>query len=173
VNAEKDCKLTISGALSFQGTVTLALAHQIIGIAIGGTTQIASAPISLGTPNSKLPAGTTAKQFVAEKRPNTDVEKVACVAFHLTHFQATPRFKAADLERTARDAALDISNFPRAVDNATRQSKFLAKAGGGEKQITSLGEAVVNALPNREKVAAVLTESPRRRRKRPSRKKKS
>src|SRR5258705_835088 len=35
----------------------------------------------------------SAKEFLAEKRPKTDVERVACLAYYLTHFRETPEFK--------------------------------------------------------------------------------
>lgn len=40
-------------------------------------------------------------------------------------------------------------------------SKYLSAAGGGDKQITVLGEKLVDALPDREKVNALR--KPRRR----------
>lgn len=43
----------------------------------------------------------------------------------------------------------------RAVNNATNQSRYLAAAGHGRKQITALGEDVVNALPDQDAVKAV------------------
>jgi len=170
LTSEKDCKILVSGALSFEGVVPIALAHQIIGLAISGNAPPSSGAFSPTMQN--IPAGASAKAFVAAKRPTTDVEKVACIAFFLTHSENTPRFKAPDIERVMRDAALDISNLTRAIDNSTRQSKFLAKAGEGAKQITAFGEAVVNALPNREAVTAALKEIPVRRRKRSAKKKK-
>lgn len=159
------CRIKLSGALAYEGEISLAIAHQILGIAINGV----STPAVQNNAFSAVPdakAGATAKSFIATKRPKTDVEKIACLAFFLTHYTSTARFKTADLERVATEAAIDISNFPRAVDNATRQSKFLAKAGTGTKQITILGESVVEALPDRDAVATVLKEKPPRRRKR-------
>jgi hypothetical protein len=55
--------------------------------------------------------------------------------------------------------------------NATDTYHYLAKAGGGKKQITILGEEVVEALPDREKVKAAIAEHrPKRRKKRGSKK---
>jgi hypothetical protein len=170
-NDDATCKIKLSGSLTYEGQVSLPMAHQILGLVIGG--RIPPAPMA-GTDtliNFAAPIkGGSAKAFVATKRPTMDVEKIACLAFYLTHSEGASKFKTADLERVATEAALDISNFPRAVDNATRQSQFLAKAGEGAKQITSLGEEVVNALPERAAVAAVLKEIPTRRRKRTKKK---
>lgn len=163
------CKIKLSGALAYEGEISLTTVHHILGIAINGI----NTPITVVQDNALsatllVKPGATAKSFIATKRPKTDVEKIACVAFFLTHYASTAKFKTTDLERIATDAAIDISNFPRAVDNATRQSKFLAKAGAGTKQISILGETVVEALPDRDAVAAALKEKPTRRRKRKS-----
>lgn len=57
--------------------------------------------------------------------------------------------------------------------NATSGSGFLAPAGGGKKQITSLGEEVVGVLPDQERVKAVIAEAKTSRRKKRSTKKKN
>jgi hypothetical protein len=174
---ETKCKIKISGHITYEAEIPVSIAHQIIGIAIGGSSDLISLgsanikPIALNEHPTLLTRGTTAKSFAASKRPSTDVEKVAVSAFYLTYQEATPHFKTVDLERVTTDAAIEISNFARAVDNATRQSKFLAKAGSGKKQITSLGEAIVNALPDREKVSAALKEGPARKKRKIKKKK--
>lgn len=174
MNEKKVCKIKITGALTFEGEISLAIAHQIVGLAISGSTPTPTPPLTPPSYNTApLLTGGTPKQFVASKRPATDVEKIACLAFYLTHNESIETFKHADLMRVATAAALDISNLPRAIDNATRQSKFLAKAGEGTKQITTLGEVVVNSLPDRTAVTAALSERPMRRRKRASKKKKN
>jgi hypothetical protein len=71
------------------------------------------------------------------------------------------QFKTADLTKLNREAAQPlIGNPAQAVDNATKISQYLTQAGGGKKQITPRGEAVVDALPDREKVKAALIEIP-------------
>jgi len=37
------------------------------------------------------------KDFLLEKQPRTDVERIACLAYYLTHYRATPHFKTIDL----------------------------------------------------------------------------
>lgn len=43
----------------------------------------------------------------------------------------------------------------RALDNATRAAKYLSNRGPREKQLTTLGEDVVNALPDQAAVKAL------------------
>src|SRR2546429_7925043 len=33
------------------------------------------------------------KEFLLDKQPKTDVERVACLAYYLTHYRETPHFK--------------------------------------------------------------------------------
>jgi hypothetical protein len=54
---------------------------------------------------------------------------------------------------------------------ATNTYRYLMAAGGGKKQITNLGEAIVEALPDREAVKQAIAENrPRRRKRRKHRK---
>jgi len=39
------------------------------------------------------------KRFFLEKQPRTDVERVACLAYYLTHYRDTPHFKTIDLSK--------------------------------------------------------------------------
>ena len=94
------------------------------------------------------------------------------MAYYLTKYRDMPEFKTKDLTELNKQtaAARRLSNPPRAVNHATDTYRFLSAAGGGKKQITTLGEAVVEALPDREKVKAALAEhKPRRARKRSNR----
>ena len=94
----------------------------------------------------------TAKDFMRSKQPMTDVQRIACLAYYLTHARGTPQFKTADLTKLNTDAAgARFSNAAVAVMNATATSGLLAPAGGGRKQITSLGEDVVAALPTKSR----------------------
>ena len=119
---------------------------------------------SAGTAGAGTPAGTpaptpqgslTAKAFLAQKDPQTDAERITCLAYHLTHHKNTPRFKTKQLVAANVDAAQPkFSNPAVAVMNAAG-SKYLSAAGGGDKQITVQGEKLVEALPSREKVNAL------------------
>ena len=107
------------------------------------------------------PGNLTAKNFLAQKDPKTDAERITCLAYYLTHYKATPRFKTKALAAANVDAAHPkFSNPTVAVMNAAG-SKYLSAAGSGDKQITVLGEKLVDALPDRDKVNALR--KPRRR----------
>lgn len=89
------------------------------------------------------------KQFLFEKRPQTDIERVTCLAFYITHYRDTPHFKTLDLSKLNTEAAqIKLSNPNAAVDNAA-QAGLLAQSGQGQKQISAIGELYVQALPDR------------------------
>ena len=144
-------KLKLSGAVSLApAALGGAPAHQPTGGPSAGTVT---------------GGGLTAKQFMAQKKPKTDAERVTCLAYFLTRQRDTAQFKTKALTDLNKEAAgATFSNAAVAVSNATRDH-YLAPAGGGMKQITVRGEAVVDALPDRERVKAALLENPMRRRK--------
>jgi hypothetical protein len=98
-----------------------------------------------------------------EKRPVTDVERIVCLAYYLTHYRETRHFKTLDLSKLNTDAAqIKFSNAAKAVDNAAAAG-LLVPAGKGNKQISALGEIYVQSLPDREAAkAAVAHGRPRR-----------
>src|SRR5262249_5374315 len=96
-----------------------------------------------------FPPGTTPtpKNFLAQKDPKTDAQRITCLAYYLTHYKATPQFKTKELTALNTEAAQPkLSNPAVAVNNAAG-SKYLSAAGGGKKQITVNGEKLVEALP--------------------------
>ncbi len=105
----------------------------------------------------------TPKQFMALKRPTTDVERIACLAYYLTYAREVLHFKTTDLTSLNTEAAgLRFGNASQAASNAMNQNGYIAQAGKGNRQITPRGEALVEALPDREAVIAALAEHPKR-----------
>lgn len=99
------------------------------------------------------------RDFVSHKKPQSLVERVACLAYYLTHYRDTGHFKTADIVALNTEAAAHkFGNPSRDVDNADRQNGYIVSAGNGAKQLTVRGEAVVEALPDREAVKVALQE---------------
>jgi hypothetical protein len=117
-----------------------------------------------GVPDAGLSDGEdlgTPKQFLASKAPRSDVERVAVLAYYLTHARETPHFVTKELNELNTEAAGPrFSNASYAASNATKKNGLLAAAPGGTKQITARGEALVEALPDRQAVAAALDSMP-------------
>jgi hypothetical protein len=99
------------------------------------------------------------KEFLFQKQPRKDVERVACLAFYLTHYRNTPHFKTIDISKLNTEAAqTKMSNAAAAVDNATRTG-YLVPAAKGAKQISAAGEVFVQALPDREAARSAITQA--------------
>lgn len=106
------------------------------------------------------------KDFLFQKQPKTDVERVACLAYYLTHFRDTPHFKTVDISKLNTEAAqIKFSNAAFAVANAANAG-LLASAGKGAKQISALGERYADALPDRSAAREVMASMRRRRNRR-------
>jgi hypothetical protein len=177
--AATNYKLTLTGgAFSMRNRpVPEAIAVQIVRIVMGDSGGANPVPRGAG---ELLPPGQdsdslgTPKQFLAAKKPQTDVERIATLAFHLTYGGKQPHFKTKDLTKLNTDAAGPrLSNASFAARNAVNAG-LLAAAGKGNKQISPLGEEVVKALPDRAAVKAALEAAPKRKRRaKPTRTKKS
>ena len=75
----------------------------------------ASVPIQAGVPAITLASSATPKAFLLEKRPATDVERVTCLAYYLTHFRNLPEFKTKDITQLNAEAARAFFGTSRSV----------------------------------------------------------
>lgn len=96
------------------------------------------------------------KQFIHDKSPQTDVERVACLAYYLAHYRSTPHFKTKDITALNTESAHRLfSNTAFAVENATKTG-YLVPSIKGSKQISAAGERFVEALPDRETAREIM-----------------
>lgn len=138
-----------------------------VGTAGSGTDAPAGGTGTAAAHGSK---DTSPKSFMRTKNPNTDVQRITCLAFYLTRFRDTPHFKTGQLTQLNTDAARPkLANPTVAVGNATKAG-YLTPAGKGNKQLTTLGEDLAEALPDQEKVKLLVSQN--RGRKKKARKKK-
>ena len=101
--------------------------------------------------------GLSPAKFMALKKPASDIERITCLAYLLKR-SGTSIFVTRDLSKMNTTAAGgEFSNASFAANNALK-AHLLAKAGGKNKQLTMLGELVVEALPDREAVKKVIEE---------------
>jgi hypothetical protein len=104
----------------------------------------------------------TPKQFLLEKAPQTDVERIACLAYYLTHFRNTPHFKTLELAKLNTEAAQPkFSNTAYAATNAANAG-YLASATKTQRQISAAGEQFVIALPDRAAAKEAMSQARRR-----------
>ena len=108
------------------------------------------------------------KDFLFEKGPTTVVDRVACLAYYLTHYRDTAQFKTTDVSKLNIEAAqVKFSNPSYALKDAIR-SGLLTATTQGKRQLTVHGEKYVEALPDRTAAKQLLAQArPRRSRKRP------
>jgi hypothetical protein len=99
------------------------------------------------------------KEFLHDKQPKSNVERVACLAYYLTHYRETPYFKTVDLNSLNTEAAQPkFSNAAMAVADATKQG-YLVPATKGQKQISAIGERFIVSLPDREAAKLAMANS--------------
>jgi hypothetical protein len=110
------------------------------------------------------------KAFMAKKRPSSEIERITCLAFYLTKHRNVSAFKTKDLTKLNTEAAQPTFSNPTVFARNAEAAGYLAKAGGGSKQISDLGELLVDALPNRERVKTILEENKTSRKRRNSKK---
>jgi hypothetical protein len=155
-----DYKFKLTGeGVSIERTVDENVARQIMALVMGGAAGGDGLPAKPGfTPVSMPTDLSTPKAFMSGKRPTTDMERVTCLAYFLTHSRNINAFKTKDLTDLNIEAAQPkLSNASATCRNAVTHG-FLALAGSGRKQVTPRGDAVVGALPDRDKVKAALEE---------------
>ena len=150
-------------------------AYAMLGAFLGITSP--NADITVGAtqpaghrspPQTQIASRESPKDFLFRKEPNTDVERVACLAYYLTHRRGTNHFKTIDISKLNTEAAQrKFANAATSVGNAT-QGGFLTQAGRGMKQLTAQGERYVDALPDRAAAKAALGNRKARRQRRQS-----
>ena len=118
--------------------------------AIGGSSQVLGGASSADVESAI--AKRDVRAFVRLKRPNTDVQRVACLGYFLVRTTGNHGFSSKDVSKAHTDSGGSKINLPRALDNATRQKKYLSNRGPREKQLTTLGEDIVVALPEQQAV---------------------
>lgn len=119
-----------------------------------------------GTGGFSADRSLTPKEFLFTKKPQTDIERVACLAYYLAHYRSTQFFKTLDLSQLNTEAAqIKFSNAAVAVDNACKAG-FLVAASKGQKQLSAHGEIYVQSLPDREAARQAISERRPRRKKR-------
>lgn len=97
----------------------------------------------------------SAKLFLMDKSPQSNVERIACLAFYLAHYRENPHFKSVDISALNTEAAQPkFSNVTQTTTDAVKQG-FLVSAGKANKQLSAMGEQYVLALPDRSSAAEV------------------
>ena len=166
-------KLTGEG-VSVARSVSEETARHIMALVMGGnvppepSAQTHASLMGAGSRDASAP-----KAFMTSKQAKTDIERITCLAYYLDKNRQIPAFKTKELTELNIEAAQQKLSNPSATARNAVSEGYLSLAGGSRKQITSRGEALVEALPDRDKVQQALAAHPKRkaRKKRASRRK--
>jgi hypothetical protein len=159
---EAKFKVTIKGpGLTFDQSVDISGANKIMSFVMTGS----ALPEGGGGGGAGAPAaaanlsGLNPKQFIAQKKPKTQYERIACLGYFLHTARKVVEFGAEEMKAINKEAAQQpILNLPTILGDTTSKYGYLSAAGGGNKQMTVLGDAVVEALPDRDAVKAAVAE---------------
>ena len=106
------------------------------------------------------------KDFLFQKQPNTELERVACLAYYLAHYRDTKHFKTLDISKLNTEAAQrKFANPASTVNNAT-QAGFLAPVSSDMKQLAAEGERFVDEVPDQAAARAAFVNRKARRQRR-------
>lgn len=135
------------------------------GVARGTTSPSAGSPY----PGFSEDTSMSPKEFLFQKQPRTDVERIAALAYYLTHYRDTPQFKTLDLTKLNTEAAQPkFSNAASSANNAVKRG-YLVPTTKGQRQLSAAGERFVAALPDREAARAAMNAgAPRRKARKPA-----
>ena len=146
---EKEYVLKLTGpGIDLQRVVQRSAVPKIISLFLGDD-------LSKGIPESPKYSDASAdeispKEFLAQKQPKTDVERIACLGYYLTHYRRQSTFKTNDLTGLNKEAAQPRLSNPSASSRNAVTLEYFTLAGGGKKQITTKGETLVKNLPDRD-----------------------
>jgi len=141
-------------------------------------TERASAPTEPQNGRPSYPAFSTdmtmsPKEFLFQKQPRSDVERIATLAYYLTHYREMPQFKTLDLSKLNTEAAQPkFSNAASSASNAVKRG-YLVPTSKGHRQLSAAGERFIEALPDREAARAAMNAAQLRRKPRKSTAKKA
>jgi hypothetical protein len=97
------------------------------------------------------------KDFLLSKKPGNQYERIACIVYFLEKHTELTGAKTVDISKANSDARQPkIPNAALYVKHATNTYGYLTSIGNGKKGISAKGEALVEALPDREKVTSAL-----------------
>ena len=89
-------------------------------------------------------------EFMQNKQPQTDEERIACLGYYLTHFLDTPQFKTSDVSKLNLEAKQQkFANATKAINNASRAGYLISTSKKGIRKLSAAGERFVKALPDR------------------------
>ncbi len=108
------------------------------------------------------------RDFIALKNPMTEQERITCLAYYLYKFRKVEKFSSKELRDVNSLAAQPRFNNISYTARDAATTGYLASVGGGKKMLSALGERIVDAMPDRGKVADTLKKFGKKNRRKPT-----
>lgn len=122
--------------------------------------------------NVQIDGNVTIKQFVTNKKPSGFYEQIACLGYYLEKIQGVESFGTKEISQANTDARITkLPNPSLYLKNCFAKYGYLVQVGGGKKALSARGEALVEALPDRESVKTALENNPIKKKGGPKKKK--
>lgn len=148
--SEEARRRLLEAAATFLKIPVAAPHHTLSRSATGGVS--ATPPTAAFSEDTSI----SAKDFILEKQPRTDVERIACLAYFLTHYRSTAHFKTLEISKLNTEAAQPkFANAATSANNAVKMG-YLVPSTKGQRQLSAVGERFVRALPDRDAAKAAL-----------------
>ena len=101
----------------------------------------------------------SAKDWFAAKKPMKGNQRMACLGYYLTRFENQDTFKTKDLTAMNIKAAQPKFTSASVFAKDAIKAGYFTFAGGGKRQMTTLGDLVVEALPDQAKVRELVQQN--------------
>jgi hypothetical protein len=98
----------------------------------------------------------TPSAFLAEKRPETMAERVACLAYYYANYLTKKTFESDDIIQLNKQAGQEPFTRVKDAIYSCHKLGLISPAGKSSKQLTTLGEQYVLALPDREATKSLI-----------------
>ncbi|MDO8538279.1 MAG: hypothetical protein Q7S21_05320 [archaeon] len=105
------------------------------------------------------------QSFLREKKPKNNYQVIACLAYYLDKVENTQEFGNDEITNAnLRAKKSKFTNITRDMTNAQYQYQFITTAINDKKKkmLTDIGERVVEALPDNQKVIDIVKEARKR-----------
>lgn len=107
------------------------------------------------------------KTFLKNKKPVTPYQQVAVLAYFLKKNRSTESVNKKLIEDANKEAlGRSIDDITGVLNDAKNKYQFFVSGSGGKKLLSAHGEDVVNALPEQAKVAQLMKEFGKKKRRR-------
>jgi hypothetical protein len=169
VGKEEIYKLILKGeGLALERDISQEMAYKIVVGILGGNVSIPKEMVKVQENPAQVPLGGNVpkpEDFMVQKSPKTEIERVTCLAYYLCVYRERQQFKTKDLTELNREALQEQLTNPSAAARNATACGYLSLVGGGKKQITTKGKALVDALPDRDRAKMLIGRDGRRKKK--------